>query len=299
PDGTMSFMEVNTRIQVEHGVTEETTGVDLVEAQLAIAEGASVGDVHPHPHGHAMEFRINAEDPSKGFVPFPGTIGSLRVPSGPGIRFDTGVEAGSVVSGRFDSLLAKLVVWAPDRASCIRRARRALAELSIGGVPTVVPFDAAVLEDDDFCADDHLGVYTRWIEERFLPRTDSETLRGPGFVRTPDGGTLTRTWIELDGRRMSLALPASLAMAGTAVAGARDAGDGPDEKPGTIAAPLTGTVVSWLAEDGSHVDEGQTVAVLEAMKMETRVTSPASGVLHVAVKAGDLVDYGSPMGRVS
>ncbi|KFI96954.1 ATP-grasp domain protein [Bifidobacterium stellenboschense] len=206
PDGTMSFMEVNTRIQVEHPVTEVTNGVDLVAAQFAIAEGASVGDVvdaDAAPRGHAIEFRINAEDPSRGFVPFPGTIDGLRAPSGPGIRFDTGVAAGSIVPDQFDSMLAKLVVWAPTRAACLARARRALAELKIDGVPTVKAFDETVINDPDFTAmpagardtavtrssrdtadvrdaavpsPDRFRVYTRWIEEDLLPRTDAATL---------------------------------------------------------------------------------------------------------------------------
>lgn len=193
-DGTMSFMEVNTRIQVEHPVTEAATGVDLVAAQLAIAEGAPVeavpgleSGVTPEPRGHAMEFRINAEDPSLGFVPFPGVVESLQVPTGPGIRFDSGVAAGDSISSRYDSMIAKLIVKAPTRAECLRRAERALAELHIHGVPTVVPFDKAVLESADFGAgadwraDDDVSnanfrVYTRWIEEELLPNLPSETL---------------------------------------------------------------------------------------------------------------------------
>ncbi|WP_423229921.1 acetyl-CoA carboxylase biotin carboxylase subunit [Bifidobacterium animalis] len=193
-DGTMSFMEVNTRIQVEHPVTEAVTGVDLVAAQLAIAEGTPVEavpglepGVTPEPRGHAMEFRINAEDPSLGFVPFPGIVESLQVPTGPGIRFDSGVAAGDSISSRYDSMIAKLIVKAPTRAECLRRAERALAELHIHGVPTVVPFDKAVLESTDFGAgadwrvDDDVSnadfrVYTRWIEEELLPNLPAKTL---------------------------------------------------------------------------------------------------------------------------
>ena len=194
-DGTMSFMEVNTHIQVEHPVTEAVTGVDLVAAQLAIAEGAPVeavpgleSGVTPEPRGgHAMEFRINAEDPSLGFVPFPGVVESLQVPTGPGIRFDSGVAAGDSISSRYDSMIAELIVKASTRAECLRRAERALAELHIHGVPTVVPFDKAVLESADFGAgadwraDDDVSnanfrVYTRWIEEELLPNLPSETL---------------------------------------------------------------------------------------------------------------------------
>ena len=183
PDGTMSFMEVNTRIQVEHPVTEEVTGVDLVAAQLAIAEGAHVTDIPglehgtPVPHGHAIEFRINAEDPSLGFVPFPGIVERLNVPTGPGIRFDSGVAQGGAIPGQFDSMIAKLIVSAPSRSACLTRARHALDELAIAGVPTVRKFDQAVLEQPAFVATDgDFGVYTRWIEEEFLPSVDVRTL---------------------------------------------------------------------------------------------------------------------------
>ena len=158
-DGTMSFMEVNTRIQVEHPVTEMTTGIDLVAEQLRIADGGSIADLEPQLHGHAIEFRINAEDPAHGFVPFPGHIDDLHVPSGPGIRFDTGIAVGTDIPDQFDSMLAKLVVYAPDRDACLRRARRALAELRIVGVPTVIPFDKAfsALAPDTFIRDYLVG----------------------------------------------------------------------------------------------------------------------------------------------
>lgn len=211
-DGTMSFMEVNTRIQVEHPVTEMTTGIDLVAEQLRIADGGSIADLEPQLHGHAIEFRINAEDPAHGFVPFPGHIDDLHVPSGPGIRFDTGIAVGTDIPDQFDSMLAKLVVYAPDRDACLRRARRALAELRIVGVPTVIPFDKAVLADPDFASPDHLGVYTRWIEESFLPRIDPSTLTGDGALhRGGDGRPMTRMWIELDGKRVELGLPSAFA----------------------------------------------------------------------------------------
>ena len=302
PDGTISFMEVNTRIQVEHAVTEEVTGVDLVKAQFSIAQGACVSDMDIHIHGHAMEFRINAEDPAHGFVPFPGRIRSLRIPSGPGIRFDTGIEAGSVVPGRFDSMLAKLIVTAPDRASCLARARRALAELRIEGVPTVIPFDRLVLRDPDFTGDDRLNVYTRWIEESFLPRTDPKDLAGPRPSRDRGGDPVTRSWIEIDGRRMELGIPSGLLPAMTgAVADGGDAA--PDAStttasPGDVLAPLTGTVTSWLVDEGDRVEQGTPVATLEAMKMETQVMAPVSGVIHRTASIGDLVDYGEPMGRI-
>ncbi|WP_300765745.1 biotin carboxylase N-terminal domain-containing protein [uncultured Bifidobacterium sp.] len=302
PDGTMSFMEVNTRIQVEHAVTEEVAGIDLVKAQFDIAEGACVDGMDIKGHGHAMEFRINAEDPAHGFVPFPGRIDGLRVPSGPGIRFDTGIETGSVVSGRFDSLLAKLIVVAPDRSSCVSRAKRALAELEIEGVPTVAPFDRAVLEDDDFVSDDHLGVYTRWIEESFLSRTDVDDLRGPDPRRDPGADAVTRTWIEIDGRRREIGIPSRLlssARNATHAEGDGGVSDGSSShRHGDIVATLTGTVTSWLVGEGSRVEMGQPVATLEAMKMETQVTAPLSGSIHRTASIGDLVDFGGSLGHI-
>ncbi|MBW3092072.1 ATP-grasp domain-containing protein [Bifidobacterium sp. 82T10] len=314
-DGTMSFMEVNTRIQVEHPVTELTTGIDLVAEQLRIAEGESIAGLEPQAHGHAIEFRINAEDPSRGFVPFPGHIGVLRAPSGPGVRFDTGVAAGSDIPDQFDSMLAKLVVYAPTREACIRRARRALAELKIEGVPTVVPFDKAVLADPDFSSADHLGVYTRWIEETFLPRVNPATLvegdgssgsSGPSdspvaYDRAAGDEPMRRMWIELDGRRVRLGLPASFAVATSGGSATTDGTTGDDTSapdPNAVASTITGTFVRWLADDGATVAEGDPVAVVEAMKMETQIPAPHAGTLHTIAAIGDAVRYGQPIGTV-
>ena len=230
PDGTMSFMEVNTRIQVEHPVTEEVTGVDLVAAQLAIAEGERLADIPglehgtPVPQGHAIEFRINAEDPSLGFVPFPGVIERLDAPTGPGIRFDSGVASGGTIPGQFDSMVAKLIVTAPSREKCLARARHALKELSIVGVPTVRVFDQAVLDQPAFTAEHgDFGVYTRWIEEEFLPSVDARTLSDGKSGRRAAAVEPVESWVEVDGRRMRLGLPASfaaLAALGAGLAGA-------------------------------------------------------------------------------
>ena len=230
PDGTMSFMEVNTRIQVEHPVTEEVTGVDLVAAQLAIAEGERLADIPglehgtPVPQGHAIEFRINAEDPSLGFVPFPGVIERLDAPTGPGIRFDSGVASGGTIPGQFDSMVAKLIVTAPSREKCLARARHALKELSIVGVPTVRAFDQAVLDQPAFTAEHgDFGVYTRWIEEEFLPSVDARTLSDGKSGRRAAAVEPVESWVEVDGRRMRLGLPASfaaLAALGAGLAGA-------------------------------------------------------------------------------
>ncbi|MCI1865796.1 MAG: ATP-grasp domain-containing protein [Bifidobacterium sp.] len=299
-DGTLSFMEVNTRVQVEHPVTELVSGLDLVQLQLRIAEGESIEGLHAHAQGHAMECRINAEDPSRGFVPFPGTITALRIPSGPGIRFDTGVAAGSAIPGQFDSMLAKLVVHAPTRLECIRRMRRALDELSIGGVPTVIPFDRAVFEDSDFIGPDSFRVYTRWIEEVFLPRVPASTLEGEEPGTRAGRPRITRTWVEVDGRRVELGIPAGTGIiTGTPSSGSsrdvdRSEGGAVEAKanPGDIPSTITGTVVRWLVQDGSRVEAGEPVVVLEAMKMETQIVATMGGVLHIHAHVGDLIEFG-------
>ena len=307
PDGTLSFMEVNTRIQVEHPVTEMTSGIDLVAWQLRIAAGASIAALKPAHDGHAMEFRLNAEDPSLGFAPFPGRITALRAPSGPGIRFDTGVQTGSIVSDHFDSMLAKLIVHATTREECLQRARRALAELRIDGVPTVVPFDRAVLADPDFTAEHGFRIYTRWIEEVLLKRLDPEQLKPDGMsARFDDADTgLHRTWIEWDGRRVEVGLPAglvsSLGAAGVSGDGtSHDGGVGETatHDAGDILASITGTVARWLVDDGAEVGAGTPVVVLEAMKMEIQVTVPIGGVVHIAVQPGDSARSGSVLGHI-
>ena len=269
PDGTMSFMEVNTRIQVEHPVTEAVTGVDLVAAQLAIAEGARLADIPglsngtPVPHGHAIEFRINAEDPALGFVPFPGVVERLGVPTGPGIRFDSGVAEGGAIPGQFDSMIAKLIVAAPSREECLTRARHALKELSIAGVPTVRKFDQAVLEQPAFTAEHgDFDVYTRWIEEEFLPSVDVRTLSdgGPGHRATVSEPV--ESWVEVDGRRMRLGLPASFAALAALGAGLAGVAGGASGAPGAA------SHVSDSGESGMQ-------ALLHAFQMSVSAESDA------------------------
>lgn len=324
PDGTMSFMEVNTRIQVEHPVTEAVTGVDLVAAQLAIAEGARIREIPgleygctPAVHGHAIEFRINAEDPALGFVPFPGTVDGLRVPTGIGVRFDSGVAAGGAIPGQFDSMLAKLVIAAPSREVCLARARRALAEIAVAGIPTVVPFDRAVLEQPAFVAEDgDFGVYTRWIEEEFLPSVDVAALSGGACGRRAAPTDPVESWIEIEGRRVRLGLPAGLASLASLAAGLSDSGEsdmqsaflaprmsdsGESDNHGggtPLESTITGTLVRWLADDGAQVCEGEPIVVLEAMKMETEIAASASGTLHRSAKVGDFAQYGENLGFI-
>ena len=292
-DGTVSFLEVNTRLQVEHPITEETSGIDLVLAQLAIAAGGDLpveGD--PEPRGHSIEFRINAEDVGRGFLPSPGTLTAFTPPTGPGVRVDTGVRAGDAVSPQFDSLLAKLIVTGADRQQALRRARRALAEFEIAGLPTVLPFHRAVVQTAAFSSPDRLGVHTGWIEADFAEQLADD----PAFAPAEPGAARRTISIELDGRRMALGLPAGLldGLAQGGRAAAVDAADGGDGDPGTLRSTMGGSVVKWLVEPGADVTEGDPVLVLEAMKMEATVAAHRSGTLaEHRVAPGDTVTLGT------
>ncbi|MBS0022886.1 acetyl/propionyl/methylcrotonyl-CoA carboxylase subunit alpha [Microbacterium paraoxydans] len=280
-DGTISFLEVNTRLQVEHPVTEEVTGTDLVREQFRIAfgDGPSFTET-PEPSGHAFEFRINAEDPGRGFLPSPGRVEALRLPGGPGVRWDGGVEAGDVVQPAFDSLMAKLIVHADSREAALVRARRALRELGVDGPATVVPFDLRAIDDPAF-ATDTFAVHTQWIESVLLPTLDLQPRPAPAA----EGG-LRRFPVEVDGRRVVLGLPAELlAGLGRAAAGA-EAQPEPAVDASELRAPAPGTLVRWLVEAGAEVAEGDPVAVLDAMKMETTVTAHRSGALTPRAETG-------------
>ncbi|QRP49268.1 biotin carboxylase N-terminal domain-containing protein [Amycolatopsis sp. FDAARGOS 1241] len=286
-DGTISFLEVNTRLQVEHPVTEETTGLDLVLEQFRIARGEPLPYAEdPAPRGHAFEFRINGEDPGRGFLPMPGTVRRFDVPEGPGIRLDSGVEAGTVVGGQFDSMLAKLIVSGPDRATALARSRRALAELTVEGLATVVPFHRAVVRDPAFTAENGFTVHTRWIEDDFvndLPEYSAEPA-GDGRVAISVGGRALRVSLpglsEVGTGRAEEIRAASAAVAlgprATAVSG--DA----------VTTPMQGTVVKLAVAEGDRVAAGDLIAVVEAMKMENPVKAHKSGVVAgLAVAVGD------------
>jgi acetyl-CoA/propionyl-CoA carboxylase, biotin carboxylase, biotin carboxyl carrier protein len=299
--GAISFLEVNTRLQVEHPVTEETCGLDLVVEQLRIADGLPLAiDAAPAPRGHAIEFRINAEDVGRGFLPSPGRIAAFAAPSGPGVRVDSGVESGSTIPGTFDSLLAKLIVTGATRAQAIARARRALAEFRIEGVASVLPFHRAVLDHADFIGDgEGFKVHTRWIETDFA--NDLEAAVRPA----PLGhASLHRTAVEIDGRRVSLGLPAELlrglqsagAAAGPATAGM--AGASAPASAHSVAAPIAGTLQSWNAEDGATVKQGDRIATMEAMKMEMQVLAHRDGVLKHQAAAGKAVAAGAEIARI-
>jgi acetyl-CoA/propionyl-CoA carboxylase biotin carboxyl carrier protein len=278
--GAISFLEVNTRLQVEHPVTEETSGIDLVVEQLRVADGLPLSITEtPVPRGHAFEFRINAEDVGRGFLPTPGPVRVFEAPSGPGVRVDTGVLSGSTVPGTFDSLMAKLIVTGSTRAQAIARARRALKEFRIEGVASVLPFHREVMAHPDFTSADAFKVHTRWIETDF-----ANTLAAAARAEPPASGSLTRTAIEIDGRRMALGLPAELlrglqsassveaaSSAGAAVAAA---------DPASVPAPITGTLQSWKVADGDTVAKGDAIGSMEAMKMDMQVTPTARVALR-------------------
>lgn len=290
-DGVISFLEVNTRLQVEHPITEVTTGIDIVIEQLRIADGLALSVTEtPKPIGHAFEFRINAEDPGRGFLPTPGQISSFRAPSGPGVRLDSGVEAGSVVPPLYDSLFAKLIVFGATRDDALRRARRALREFEIEGIATVLPFHRAVIEDAAFTSED-FRVHTNWIE------TEMAALAPAPRVEAVEP-KLVKTFIEIDGKRHQLALPAGLfggisANSSPDAAAAASSGDA-----GAIVAPMPCLLQSWLVEDGASVKRGEAIAIIEAMKAETRVEATADGILHRRANAGANLSSGDVIATV-
>ncbi len=291
-DGTISFLEVNTRLQVEHPVSEETTGLDLVVEQFRIAAGEKLTITSdPQPRGHAIEFRINAEDPTQGFRPVPGVVTVFDPPSGPGVRLDTGVRAGSVIGDQFDSMLAKLIVVGADREQALARARRALAEFTIEGVPTVLPFHRAILDDPAFT--EHFTVHTGWIETEFcaeLPPSDT-----PAEVPS----TLPRQTVivEVDGRRLEVSLPGDLGRSASHQTRPRRRGN--HRKTATtsgdaVIAPMQGTVIKVAVSDGDSVGTGDLLVVVEAMKMENPVTAHQAGtVTGLTAQPGTPVTQGT------
>ncbi|WP_104127563.1 biotin carboxylase N-terminal domain-containing protein [Cryobacterium sp. Y57] len=299
-DGSLSFLEVNTRLQVEHPITEETSGVDLVLAQLAIAAGDGLPvSEDPVSRGHSFEFRINAEDPGRGFLPSPGTVTTFTVPTGPGIRVDAGIRSGDAVAPQFDSLLAKLIVTGADRPQALRRARRALAEFEIVGLPTVLGFHRAVVDLPSFTGPDRLGVYTSWIETEFAEQLAADSSLIPA-VPAVSRRTIT---IELDGRRVALGLPENL-LGGLAPGGATAVVTSIPEAdqeadPAELRSTMSGTVVKWLVEAGATVAEGEALLVLEAMKMESTVVAHRSGTLvGLLVAEGDAVPVHAVVARI-
>ena len=297
-DGTPSFLEVNTRLQVEHPVTEETTGIDIVRAMIAIARGARLAsDAVPDPVGHAIEFRINAEDPGRGFLPTPGPVTVFAPPGGIGVRLDAGVEQGGHVPGAYDSLMAKLIVTGPDRPTALARAARALAEFRIEGVASVLPFHRRVIEAPEFRAEDgRLGVHTRWIETEFADRLP------PAPRVTPvDAPEMLELPLEIDGRRHMLRLPRSLlaGLAGPDAPAAGPTSPPAPEDPDLLRAPVAGILSAWQVEDGAAVRAGQAIATIEAMKMETRIEAHRDGILQRIAPQGDSLAADAPLARIA
>ncbi|GAB3230004.1 acetyl/propionyl/methylcrotonyl-CoA carboxylase subunit alpha [Glycomyces halotolerans] len=300
-DGTISFLEVNTRLQVEHPVSEETSGIDLVREQFRIADGEALDRTEdPEPRGHSIEFRINGEDPARGFLPAPGTVTKLGLPSGPGVRVDTGVEAGTVIDGNFDSLLAKVIVTGASRDEALRRSRRALAEMEVEGLPTVLPFHRAVLDDPAFA--EQFKVHTRWIE------TEWDNTLEPFGAAAEVGETAeerTSLVVEVGGKRLEVSIPAGLL---SPASSAKPRKRGPKKKSDSgsavggdsLPSPMQGTIVKVAVEDGQSVVKGDTIVVLEAMKMEQPIEAHKSGTVSgLEVGIGDVVSAGAPICRIS
>ncbi len=294
-DGMISFLEVNTRLQVEHPVTEEVSGVDLVREMFRVADGERLTYDTPTPRGHAFEFRINGEDPGRNFLPTPGPVEVFRPPAGPGIRLDSGVEAGDVIGQNFDSLLAKLIVVGATRQEALERSRRALAEFEVEGLATALPFHRAVVDDPAFCADP-FRVHTRWIETEF--DNTIEPYRAAEAVAEPVARE--RIVVEVGGRRLEVSLPAGLGAAATAVASRakppahRAAGRGAVAAGDALSSPMQGTIVKVAVGEGQQVAEGELVVVLEAMKMEQPVNAHRSGIVtSLNAEVGDTVTSGA------
>ncbi|UCR90363.1 acetyl/propionyl/methylcrotonyl-CoA carboxylase subunit alpha [Mycetocola spongiae] len=300
-DGTISFLEVNTRLQVEHTVSEEITGIDLVREQFRIAEGGLIDYADPEALGHSFEFRINGEDPGRGFLPQPGPIHQFKTFGGPGVRLDSGVTAGDEISGAFDSLIGKLIVTGKNRQEALERSRRALDEFQVSGMPTVLPFHRKIVRDPAFvAADGHFGVYTRWIETEFV--NDIEPWDGE--LAAPSAPAARNTVVvEVQGKRLEVSLPESVLPAqgsaarrsatppprrgaGAASGGARATGD-------SVTSPMQATVVKLAVEEGQKVVKGDLVLVLEAMKMEQPITAHKDGVVgNISAPVGETVSSG-------
>ncbi|HEX8007297.1 MAG TPA: biotin/lipoyl-containing protein, partial [Trebonia sp.] len=297
-DGTISFLEVNTRLQVEHPVSEEVSGIDLVREMFRIAEGEPLGYDDPPARGHSIEFRINAEDPARGFLPAPGMITVFSPPSGPGVRLDAGYAAGMAVPQAYDSLIGKLIVTGASRAEALRRAARALGEFELGGMPTVLPFHRAVVTDPAFAAPEgSLGVHTRWIETEFsasLPAQDAAPVAGP-----PDRERLT---VEVDGKKLEVTVPrrASVSTARSPERprrASRQAAAGPAKD--TLITPMQGTIIKIAVAEGQQVQAGAVVVVLEAMKMEQPLTAHKDGTIaDLSVAIGQTVTSGEAICQI-
>ena len=305
-DGVISFLEVNTRLQVEHTISEEVTGIDLVREQFRLARGEELGYTDPEVRGHSFEFRINGEDAGRGFMPAPGTITVMDLPTGPGVRIDSGVVSGETVSGNFDSMIAKLIVTGATRNQAIQRARRALAEYRIEGMPTVLAFHRAVMDDVAFTPEEGpFSIHTRWIETEFdnrIPAWDPATAGTPG--EDTDRNAIT---VEVGGKRLEVVLPASLGSSSSGANGKtrkkKRSSSRSSAAAGTsgadLVSPMQGTIVKVAAADGDVVCEGDLIVVLEAMKMEQPLTAHCDGVVSgLSAVPGDTVSAGTVLASI-
>ena len=300
-DGTISFLEVNTRLQVEHPVSEEVAGIDLVREQFRIAEGGVIDYTDPPLRGHSIEFRINGEDPGRGFLPAPGVLTTFRPPSGPGIRVDSGFEAGDVIGGNFDSLLAKLIVTGRDRAEALERSRRALDEFEIEGIATALTFHRVVVRDPAFAPanpDESFRVHTRWIETGFDNQIPAYGSTVAGELEAAERETVV---LEVNGRRVEVSIPAGM---GGGAAPAAGGGAGPRKRGSkkaaagasgdSLTAPMQGTIVKVEVAEGQQVAQGDLIVVLEAMKMEQPLTAHKAGtVKNLGAAPGETVTSGT------
>lgn len=279
-DGKLSFLEVNTRLQVEHPVTEETAKVDLVVEQIRVAQGHELSIKEtPKVQGHAIEFRINAEDPARGFIPAFGVLSLFEAPFGQGVRVDTGVRTGSLVSSHFDSLMAKLIITGPTREIAIARAKRALKQFKIEGVASVLDFHRAVLNEADFT--DTFNVHTRWIENDFKQDLKPTKRSIPNHQQP-----MLLSYIEIDGKLHRLGLPAGMFAQNPTMTSQDQPATETAVSAEHLLAPINGVISAWKVENGEQVAEGQVVAIMEAMKMEVPVLAHQSGVIQLMVQQG-------------
>ncbi|WP_369800588.1 biotin carboxylase N-terminal domain-containing protein [Oerskovia sp. Root22] len=311
-DGTISFLEVNTRLQVEHPVSEEVTGIDLVREQLRIAAGEPLGYTQVTTRGHSLEFRINGEDPAANFLPAPGRITRLHFPSGPGVRVDSGVSEGDVISGAFDSMIAKVIVTGATRLEAVQRARRALREMVVEGIPTVVPFHRAVLDSEDFVPTDGSAfrVHTRWIETTFADELTKLAPATPAQSPTEEdeAPATERVVVEVGGKRLEVVLPAGLGMAAGRARSAnaarrparRSTAKAGSSNGTTLASPMQGTIVKVAVAEGAVVAEGDLIVVLEAMKMEQPLVAHRAGrVTGLTAGVGASVSSGTSICEIT
>ena len=299
-DGTISFLEVNTRLQVEHPVTEEVTGIDLVREQFRIADGEALSFDDPVPHAHSFEFRINGEDAGRGFMPAPGTVSTMKVPSGPGVRWDAGIVEGDTVAGAFDSMIAKLIVTGRTRAEALERSRRVLDEIVVDGMPTVIPFHQKIVNDPAFAPADPdapFTVHTRWIETEMT--NDIEAYSGE-VAEGDEAGERQKITVEVGGKRLDVVLPAGIALGGGGTAKKKapkrsaGKGGGTAASGDSLTAPMQGTIVKVAVEEGQEVAEGDLVLVLEAMKMEQPLNAHKAGVITgLSAEQGATVSNGA------